>query len=50
MTNNTGIDQVTLEVKINFLEPLKVEPFTAKGFCTSSRKNYNGCRGGDERW
>jgi acyl-CoA thioesterase len=32
MTNNTGIDQVTLELKINFLEPLKVEPFTAKGF------------------
>jgi len=31
MTNNTGIDQVTLELKINFLEPLKVEPFTATG-------------------
>jgi uncharacterized protein (TIGR00369 family) len=32
MTNNTGIDQVTLELKINFLEPLRREPFTAKGF------------------
>jgi acyl-CoA thioesterase len=32
MSNNTGIDQVTLELKINFLEPLRTEPFTAKGF------------------
>jgi uncharacterized protein (TIGR00369 family) len=32
MTNNVGIDQVTLELKINFLEPLKKEPYTAKGF------------------
>jgi uncharacterized protein (TIGR00369 family) len=31
MTNNVGIDQVTLELKVNFLEPLKKEPFTAKG-------------------
>lgn len=31
MTNNTGVDQVTLELKINFLEPLRKEPFTAKG-------------------
>ncbi len=31
MTNNTGIDQVTLELKINFLEPLRKEPFTATG-------------------
>jgi len=31
MTNNTGIDQVTLELKINFLEPLRKDPFTAKG-------------------
>lgn len=32
MTNNVGIDQVTLELKINFLEPVRKEPFTAKGF------------------
>lgn len=32
MTNNSGIDQVTLELKINFLEPLKKEPYTAKGY------------------
>ncbi len=32
MSNNVGIDQVTLELKINFLEPLKKEPYTAKGF------------------
>src|SRR5579862_2045874 len=31
MTNNTGIDQVTLELKINFLEPLRKEPFKAIG-------------------
>jgi uncharacterized protein (TIGR00369 family) len=32
MTENTGIDQVTLELKINFLEPAIKQPFTAKGF------------------
>ena len=31
MTKNSGIDQVTLELKINFLEPLKKEPYTVKG-------------------
>jgi uncharacterized protein (TIGR00369 family) len=31
MTENTGIDQVTLELKINFLEPLRKEPYVAKG-------------------
>jgi uncharacterized protein (TIGR00369 family) len=31
MTKNTGIDQVTLELKINFLEPLRKEPFIARG-------------------
>jgi uncharacterized protein (TIGR00369 family) len=31
MTKNTGIDQVTLELKINFLEPLMKEPYTARG-------------------
>jgi uncharacterized protein (TIGR00369 family) len=31
MTQNTGIDQVTLELKINFLEPLKKEPYLARG-------------------
>lgn len=31
MTKNTGIEQVTLELKINFLEPLKKQPFTARG-------------------
>jgi uncharacterized protein (TIGR00369 family) len=31
MTNNTGVDQVTLELKINFLEPLRNEPYTAIG-------------------
>jgi len=31
MTDNDGIDQVTLELKINFLEPARKEPFTAKG-------------------
>jgi len=31
MSNNSGIDQVTLELKVNFLEPLKKEPFRAIG-------------------
>jgi len=31
MTKNVGIDQVTLELKINFLEPLRKEPFIATG-------------------
>jgi uncharacterized protein (TIGR00369 family) len=31
MTRNVGIDQVTLELKINFLEPLRKEPFSATG-------------------
>ena len=31
MTVNSGIDQVTLELKVNFLEPLRKGPFTATG-------------------
>lgn len=31
MTVNSGIDQVTLELKVNFLEPLREGPFTATG-------------------
>jgi uncharacterized protein (TIGR00369 family) len=31
MTKNSGIDQVTLELKINFLEPLTKEPYLARG-------------------
>ncbi|MDA4111942.1 MAG: PaaI family thioesterase [Thaumarchaeota archaeon] len=31
MSNNSGFDQVTLELKVNFLEPLKKEPFLAIG-------------------
>ena len=31
MTQNGGIDQVTLELKVNFLEPLRKEPFRAIG-------------------
>lgn len=31
MTVNPGIDQLTMELKVNFLEPLKRDPFTAKG-------------------
>lgn len=31
MTQNSGIDQVTLELKINFLEPLRKAPFRAIG-------------------
>ena len=31
MTRNTGLDQVTLELKLNFLEPLKHQPFRALG-------------------
>lgn len=30
MTVNTGLDQVTMELKINFLEPMKKGPFTAR--------------------
>ena len=31
MPTNEGIDQVTLELKINFLEPLKKEPYRIVG-------------------
>lgn len=31
MTVNPGVDQVTLELKVNFLEPLRKGPFTAEG-------------------
>ncbi len=31
MTANPGIDQVTMELKVNFLEPLKKGPFSAVG-------------------
>lgn len=31
MTINPGVDQVTMELKINFLEPLKKGPFRATG-------------------
>jgi len=31
MTVNDGVDQYTAELKVNFLEPLKVGPFTAIG-------------------
>lgn len=31
MTVNDGVDQYTAELKVNFLEPLKIEPFTAIG-------------------
>jgi uncharacterized protein (TIGR00369 family) len=31
MTVNPGVDQVTLELKVNFLEPLKKGPFSAVG-------------------
>lgn len=31
MTQNHGIDQVTLELKVNFLEPLRKSPFKAVG-------------------
>ncbi|MEM2203635.1 MAG: PaaI family thioesterase [Sulfolobales archaeon] len=31
MTVNDGIDQYTAELKVNFLEPLRTDPFTAIG-------------------
>ncbi len=31
MTKNHGIDQLTLELKVNFLEPLRKSPFRAVG-------------------
>lgn len=31
MTVNPGLDQVTMELKINFLEPIRKGPFTAEG-------------------
>jgi len=31
MPNNSGTDQVTLELKVNFLKPLKKGPFRAIG-------------------
>ena len=31
MTVNPGVDQLTMELKVNFLEPLKNGPFTASG-------------------
>jgi uncharacterized protein (TIGR00369 family) len=31
MTKNPGIDQLTLELKVNFLEPLRKSPFKAVG-------------------
>jgi uncharacterized domain 1 len=31
MSLNEGVDQLTIELKVNFLEPLKHSPFKAKG-------------------
>ena len=31
MTVNSGVDQLTMELKVNFLEPLEKGPFTAAG-------------------
>jgi acyl-CoA thioesterase len=31
MTVNPGVDQLTMELKVNFLEPLKKGPFAVKG-------------------
>jgi acyl-CoA thioesterase len=31
MTINPGVDQVTIELKVNFLEPLSKGPFTVRG-------------------
>jgi uncharacterized protein (TIGR00369 family) len=31
MSENTGVDQVTLELKVNFLEPLRKSPFKVTG-------------------
>ena len=31
MANNPGVDQVTIELTVNFLKPLKKEPFRAIG-------------------
>jgi uncharacterized protein (TIGR00369 family) len=31
MSKNSGIEQVTLELKINFLEPLRKGPYSARG-------------------
>jgi acyl-CoA thioesterase len=31
MTENPGVDQLTIELKVNFLEPLKKSPFRAVG-------------------
>lgn len=31
MTVNEGVDQLTMELKVNFLEPLRKGPFTAAG-------------------
>ena len=39
MTVNPGLDQVTVELKINFLEPLKKGPFTAVGNVVRAGKN-----------
>jgi uncharacterized protein (TIGR00369 family) len=41
MTNNVGIDQVTLELKINFLESLRKEPFSATGHVLRHGRNVS---------
>lgn len=39
MTRNNGNDQVTIELKANFLEPLRKEPFKAVGRVIRSGRN-----------
>jgi acyl-CoA thioesterase len=39
MSINTGINQVTMELKVNFLEPLRKGPFSATGRVIRAGKN-----------
>jgi acyl-CoA thioesterase len=41
MTQNEGIDQLTLELKINFLEPMRSSPFTASGTVIRSGRSVS---------
>jgi uncharacterized protein (TIGR00369 family) len=41
MTQNRGVDQVTLEIKVNFLEPVRDSPFRAIGKVLREGRNVS---------
>jgi uncharacterized protein (TIGR00369 family) len=43
MTGNTGVNQVTLELKVNFLEPLRKDPFKVSGKVLRAGRTIAAC-------